>query len=379
MFDFECYCLHKLHIPTMKQFLFLILSIIVFCNMSVKAQVTIGSGKEPVRGSLLDLEQDGTFTGNANSEKGLGLPRVALQSRTALYPMLSVADTISKALNADHTGLVVYNINENLCKNLFKGLHVWDGNEWDAIGNGFPAEVDVLVDKRDPANPITYHIGKFGDNWWMLENLRATQYDTGIVSPPTLKGPWAMRTTTPYWCYPALNPNPYGTGLIDGADPYYFNQMKEMGFLYNWFAATGTIDISSSVEGVKYQGICPNGWHIPNVVEQAALIASVTNNPCLHGNSASTADYVRNMKSPTKVPLSATATQGASRSYAEGGFNALLAGYASGNVGSYGATGYFWSSIAVNGFANYFALNVIGMAQGTNNTFNYFSVRCVKN
>jgi uncharacterized protein (TIGR02145 family) len=287
--------------------------------------------------------------------------------------MLLASDTISKALNMEHIGLVIYNTSENLCKNLFKGLHVWNGDEWEPIGTKFPAQVDVFVDSRDAANPVTYRIGKFGEAWWMLENLRAKQYDTKATSRPTLTGPSVTSSSTAaYWSYPS----PSTASITNGSDVTAFNQMNEMGFLYNWPAATGYNVVSTTT---KYQGICPNGWHLPNREEFTALLTTIYANPCLYGTST-TSSWV--VKSPSKVPSSTINTNGSSRSYAEGGFNALLTGYAPLLGGNYGNAAYFWAGDSQiqnsTNLAYQFYFGANDWAESFINLFNQFSVRCVK-
>lgn len=79
------------------------------------AQVTIGSGQPPRTGSLLDIEQDGL------TQKGMGLPRVALKSLT----VLTIAP---ESQNADYVGTMVYNTTDN--STIRKGIYCWMGNTW---------------------------------------------------------------------------------------------------------------------------------------------------------------------------------------------------------------------------------------------------------
>lgn len=108
------------------------LSFILFISTTLSGQVTIGSNEPPIPGALLDLK-------NAASNKGMGMPRVALTKAKKLYPMFwdSNANAESPAYTADeyninqeHTGLLVYNVTKNLAQNLDEGMYVWDGIQW---------------------------------------------------------------------------------------------------------------------------------------------------------------------------------------------------------------------------------------------------------
>lgn len=111
----------------MKIFFILLFSAILTHNMY--AQVTIGSSNLPNQGALLDLKQENK--NGANSSKGIALPRVKLVSKTALFPMLSAADTTDISYKSHHAGLVVYNTNN--CKPFGAGLYVWEGSKWEGI------------------------------------------------------------------------------------------------------------------------------------------------------------------------------------------------------------------------------------------------------
>lgn len=104
-----------------------------FClTGQLHAQVTIGSGKIPNKGSLLDLKEDG------ETKRGLGLPRVNLKALTTTSSDLKV--TVDGATGtawgkSEHIGLVVYNVNtvETETVRVCPGIHVWDGNAWQPL------------------------------------------------------------------------------------------------------------------------------------------------------------------------------------------------------------------------------------------------------
>lgn len=128
----------------MKKFLTLIF--LGLFLLSVKAQVTIGTGEEPIQGALLQLKSIDKVTNDTrNAYKGLALPRVTLSDKNQLYPMfLTNPDDPASGPNAAyqagktdidkiHTGLIVYNLTEDDDKELCLGLNQWDGEKWNCF------------------------------------------------------------------------------------------------------------------------------------------------------------------------------------------------------------------------------------------------------
>ncbi len=111
--------------------------IILFVS-GLNAQVTIGSKHGVNPGSILDLKE--TPSTQANSTRGLNLPRVALRSIDHLYPMLDNYtdyqdnNPVKAQEDAAHTGLVVYNQTTDLNIGLCPGVYVWVGTEWRRLG-----------------------------------------------------------------------------------------------------------------------------------------------------------------------------------------------------------------------------------------------------
>lgn len=109
------------------------------------AQVTIGSGKPPITGSLLDLKEydltDPDSDNGTTATKGFNLPRVRLVDLHKLLPMfdnMGDANTYNKggidysktAEDNKHVGLMVYNLTEDSDKGFSKGLYYWNGLKW---------------------------------------------------------------------------------------------------------------------------------------------------------------------------------------------------------------------------------------------------------
>jgi uncharacterized protein (TIGR02145 family) len=89
----------------------------------------------------------------------------------------------------------------------------------------------------------TYKIVKIGDQWWMAENLRTTQYANGEEIPHiTNDTDWA-NTNAGAYCY-------YDDNTVN---------TKLYGNLYNWYTINDE------------RGVCPVGWHVPSDSEWMTL------------------------------------------------------------------------------------------------------------
>ncbi|MBO4614690.1 MAG: hypothetical protein J5709_06200 [Bacteroidales bacterium] len=178
-------------------------------------------------------------------------------------------------------------------------------------------EYGVLTDPRDGK---TYKTVEFADHEWMAENLRyegnielGTEYDT-IGSPRRY--------------YP------------NGSQ----SAVEEKGYLYNWKAAMNGAEASDeNPSGV--QGVCPDGWHLPSMLEWKSLKDELGDD----------SEYMKEFTLPT-------------------------AGAYNGTFINYGNRLYFWSSSKVDSANAYFCTmyDLYGITdiadQGTG-----MSVRCVKN
>lgn len=314
----------------------------ILCIQSAAyAQVTVGTDVEPNTGAILDIKQydaASPATDNSTATKGMVLPRVKLTDMSNLYPMFIddqdyKENTENKKDKEDniHTGLVVYNVNVDICEEIYSGTHVWDGEEWIPLGKStFSGETDILIDNRNPSAPVNYKIGKFETaGWWMLENLRADRWPDGTNTDIVFDMPVAPEEPTyfsPRIYYPKKDPADFA------ANPHH-------GYIYNFFSATRLdySQIANSSLGIQ-QGICPPGWHIPTVDEWVALINVIRNNPCQYAHSKINAEVGWNMQSMSETP------NGASRSVEQGGFNGVLLGRInySTSILELGERGYLW-------------------------------------
>lgn len=122
----------------------LLLALAAFTT-ELQAQVTIGSGKIPVTGSLLDLKEydltDPDSDNGTTATKGFNLPRVRLVDLDKLLPMfdnMKDANTYNKGgidypkivEDNRHIGLMVYNLTEDSNKGFTEGLYYWNGLKW---------------------------------------------------------------------------------------------------------------------------------------------------------------------------------------------------------------------------------------------------------
>ena len=120
-------------------------------------------------------------------------------------------------------------------------------------------EYGTLTDDRDGQ---TYKTVKIGEQWWMAENLNYAY--TGV---PFKAGNYTSDSTS--WCYDndAANCAKYGR-------------------LYTWAAAMDSVGTwSTNGMGCGYymvcsptnpvRGICPEGWHLPDITEWNALFDAV--------------------------------------------------------------------------------------------------------
>jgi hypothetical protein len=161
----------------MKRIIFFVLVLVLMSTAALKAQVTIGSQTEPASGALLDLK---THTptdsvGGPTTEKGLLLPRVALQTINSLAPLYTGVDA---DVILGHKGLVVYNVKP--IPNVFtQGIYYWDGAQW--VQSGAEAVTIAL-----PAGIINGNVLKWdaGTSHWTTQPDE--QGIVTITSPHTL-------------------------------------------------------------------------------------------------------------------------------------------------------------------------------------------------
>lgn len=125
-------------------------------HLCTKAQVTIGAGIEPRKGTLLDLKENDHSGKEANSSKGLGLPRVALFSANKL-----TIDTDDKV--KDYAGSTVYNVTNN--EELAEGMYCWTGTGWKRL---------VFADGEGVKGSFLTSDGKDAFHWSVVSDPKMT-------------------------------------------------------------------------------------------------------------------------------------------------------------------------------------------------------------
>lgn len=164
-----------------RQLLALMAVVLLLPGLSLRAQVTIGSGEEPAKAALLDIKEQNSASGGATATSGgVLLPRVNLVSLTTLEPFISGGGSATE--KTTHKGLVVYNLTDN---STFKpGLYYWDGAQWN-MSKG----VDITAN-----NGLT----KTGDNIQLGGVLtKATTISGSSSNNLTVSAPLAITSGSP--------------------------------------------------------------------------------------------------------------------------------------------------------------------------------------
>lgn len=283
----------------------LLLSLALSCPLLTSAQVTIGSTEAPAEGAILDLKEEGT------TKRGLALPRVNLKTRTSLEPCIS-GDLLNDPDQALlHIGLVVYNVNEvdamtksKITKDemLCRGLHVWDGNQWEPLFKYYDPDItksgrreDITI-TRGPGGveTTTYTTAYFHGYSRKDRNGNPTSGSVYVCDPNNLveidAGQWMTmnmrtkylpnRTTEIVRQIGNIGDNHVRAQYIEPKNPASLSaaDVERNGLFYNWSAATnerdpdralGVVDPKNDYGSLNphIQGICPDGWHLPDMKE----------------------------------------------------------------------------------------------------------------
>ena len=194
---------------------------------------------------------------------------------------------------------------------------------------------------------------EIGDQLWMAENLKVTNYRDGSPIPNiTNNGDWV--------------------GLLTGAYGDYDNNptnSETYGRLYNWY----TVDDS--------RGECPVGWHVPSDEEFMELEMYL-------GMSESEADSTgwRGTNEGSKLAGNAGLWDNGdlenNSEFGTSGFSAFPAGYRSTNGFYYDIDyrSYFWSSSEFNSYKawyRYLFYSNSNVSRFTNFKHYGFSIRCL--
>jgi len=142
----------------MKPKILLIVIVTLYIVSPLRSQVTIGSGIEPRKGSLLELKENDEA--GKNSTKGFSLPRVKLESLTKL-----TVDDDSKGM--EYKGLTVQNTYTT--DGFTEGIYCWDGYKWTLV-------VSVKEQGKDGQMLISKGAGK-APEWKSQQELNIPTVD----------------------------------------------------------------------------------------------------------------------------------------------------------------------------------------------------------
>ena len=120
----------------------------------------------------------------------------------------------------------------------------------DSVADPIPIQACPTTPTVTDIDGNVYNTVKIGSQCWMRESLRTTRAANGTLIPLAQYDEWGempYSTTAPY----RYEPN------------NEYNNVADYGYLYNW-PATSLGGTSNNDNQNSMQGICPNGWHIPN-------------------------------------------------------------------------------------------------------------------
>ncbi len=202
----------------------------------------------------------------------------------------------------------------------------------------------------------SYNSIEIGNQCWLAKNLKVTHYPNGDAIP--------LVTGNTNWS--SLD----NDNIADAYCIYNNNANNEIdtyGALYTYAAAIGDDWTKDNNEN---QGVCPDGWHLPNNTEwdELSSFLGTNNSSKMAGNGALWADG----------PLDQNANFGSS------GFDALPGGQRYYGFGEYlyeSEIGFWWSSVETISADAYFYS--IGYDNTDLGSFSYkkshgYSVRCIK-
>ena len=116
-----------------------------------------------------------------------------------------------------------------------------------------------------------YKVVQIGNQCWLKENLRSTHFADGRALRAVYNNSQADSADI-YYALQDPTATIYSTGPCDGGLTFA-QHTEKYGLLYNWYTAMGTKNPDYNMHNV--QGICPDGWHLPDTTEWHTLEAAV--------------------------------------------------------------------------------------------------------
>lgn len=207
-----------------------------------------------------------------------------------------------------------------------------------------------------------YHMVRLGTQCWMKENLRTTHFPNGEEIPV-------------YTDNMSEYPEKYR---------YAYGDIQVYGYHYNWDAAAYNVP---ETETAVVQGICPNGWHLPNLAEWNTLrnyVESQNNYHC-GDNTAYIAKALASATSDWRYSGTPCAPGNETSTNDLTGFSALPAGLHSGTYPIGYCTLFWTSNNSTSNKVSCFPILYMWPDISTTGVFNSMfksyplSVRCVRN
>jgi len=240
-----------------------------------------------------------------------------------------------------------------------------------------PIEINAMATELPSVSDIEgneYETVLIGEQVWMAENLKSTKYSNG--------DPIELISGATEW-------SDLGNNNVDKA--YCFYDLETYGALYTYAAAVNEV---SGDEYEVIQGVCPDGWHVPNNSDWEKLEEYLANNG---HNYDGTIGWVGDGTSRSKISkslssslywyyYSLTGTPGNNQSSNNSsGFNALPGGYRESYyparysiVGMYAG---FWTSTESSdeyAIGRSYTYNIVEVSNYDESKSSGMSVRCIK-
>jgi uncharacterized protein (TIGR02145 family) len=215
----------------------------------------------------------------------------------------------------------------------------------------------------------TYSTVAIGDQCWMGENMRTTQYPDGtpITKGSATHGDTIWGTDQAYYSCPPNTTN-------NGED---CTAATTMGMLYQWSAA---MNGSTTPEA---QGICPTGWHIPTDTELYTLENYLATGTCSSTRTGYECDPAGSKLANNTADQNWTSgTLSSHTDFGTSGFDAPASGYrfTFGYYDDRSNYAYFWSSTesGVNAWRRGLDYTNSTVGRSESDKAYGFSVRCLK-
>ncbi len=225
----------------------------------------------------------------------------------------------------------------------------------------------TFTDTRDGN---TYKTVLIGDQLWMAENLKATQYTNGEAIPTGHDNTgWTGLSTGAYTVFNHTSCTSCDTTGITSEQ-----QVIDMyGLLYNGYATNDA------------RGICPTGWRVSTDDDWKTLEMYLGMSEA-DANTSDAWRYSGNVGQKLKSSRTSTTPHPRWNAHANSGidsvgFSAFPGGcrYADGVFYNLGASGNWWSFDGVSSFRRHLLSDYLGVNRYTIDQRRGFSVRCLKN